>query len=367
MKVLLISDYGSPSVNGIALRVDNLVRELREKAVAVKFYGPKELRLADASLPSVPNIFSGEGRLSVAVTPSLCRDILSGEYDILHLVYPPCSVGAPLMALAKLRGMRIVCSHHVQLECYGKAYFSWPLRTVLRALAYATCLIPVATAADLVLAPDPENNDFRKILGVDVQRLETRFDIDSFPCCTRDRPKVLGYVGRLAPEKGLDKLIEMFLRAKLDYELHIIGDGPVAGDLRKRYAECGKVLFVGHVDRSELAGRYAGFAAHITCSTTETLGYTLLESMSCGTPILYPKCKLFKDLYGKSFPRQEHGSDANSLRTCVEYLEEHAQDLRERSRRFAQEFSSKSTVISKYAALLERRKRMTPRPGGSRG
>jgi glycosyltransferase involved in cell wall biosynthesis len=101
------------------------------------------------------------------------------------------------------------------------------------------------------------------------------------------------YVGRFAPEKSVETLIDAvaLLRSDgRDVSLDLVGAGPSLADLQSRTRElgvAGSVIFHGPI--SERALLYAMFdqaAVFVLPSLSEGLGCVLLEAMARGVPIV---------------------------------------------------------------------------------
>lgn len=108
------------------------------------------------------------------------------------------------------------------------------------------------------------------------------------------------YVGRLLPHKGINYLIEAFrLLNRPDYQLTIVGriySEAFYQDL-KQMAEGLAVEFIHNADEQKLLYEYRTAkvtilpSVHTTCygdytSVPELMGFTLLESQACGTPVI---------------------------------------------------------------------------------
>jgi glycosyltransferase involved in cell wall biosynthesis len=107
-----------------------------------------------------------------------------------------------------------------------------------------------------------------------------------------DRPTLL-YVGRVAHEKNIDFLLNMFayvLAAVPNALLMIAGEGPAREHLRalaKRLPNPEAVMFIGYLDReTELLDCYRAGDLFVFASRTETQGLVLLEAMAQGTPVV---------------------------------------------------------------------------------
>jgi glycosyltransferase involved in cell wall biosynthesis len=92
-------------------------------------------------------------------------------------------------------------------------------------------------------------------------------------------------VGRLSPEKGLDRLLELW-RDLPDLPLHVVGTGTpeVVRELRE-LAPSG-VVFRGHLTTTELADAYRGAAVAVFAPYGEEFGMAPLEAMASGVPVV---------------------------------------------------------------------------------
>lgn len=99
-------------------------------------------------------------------------------------------------------------------------------------------------------------------------------------------PTVL-YVGRLAPEKNLQTLVDALakLRGRRDVSLRFVGDGPLRAALAAEAERAGVRLELSPVvDHARLPQVYAAADVFVLPSLTEGHAKVLLEAMSCGLP-----------------------------------------------------------------------------------
>lgn len=100
------------------------------------------------------------------------------------------------------------------------------------------------------------------------------------------------FVGRMAPVKGLDVLLDAYAASRPDETgatLFLVGDGPLRQDLADRAARLGvedRVRFVGNVTHDELATWYQAADLTVLTSCSEGSPNVLLESIACGTPFI---------------------------------------------------------------------------------
>jgi len=100
------------------------------------------------------------------------------------------------------------------------------------------------------------------------------------------------YAGRLAVEKGADRLIEALALLPRDRDglrLELVGDGPLAAELRARAERLGvasRVTWSRAVERRELAPKY--LASHLVCvpSRSDALPTVALEAARAGRAVL---------------------------------------------------------------------------------
>ncbi|MBS1183316.1 MAG: pglJ [Proteobacteria bacterium] len=122
------------------------------------------------------------------------------------------------------------------------------------------------------------------------------------------RPPVVGAVGRLSPEKGMDVLIDAFARLETpDARLVIGGDGPERQRLVRQAADLGvsdRVRFLGRV--ASAAEVYGLSRVAAVPSRTEAFGMTTVEALSAGLRVVASDCEgsreILADRYGELVP-----------------------------------------------------------------
>ncbi|MBW4561271.1 MAG: glycosyltransferase family 4 protein [Mojavia pulchra JT2-VF2] len=126
-------------------------------------------------------------------------------------------------------------------------------------------------------------------------------DTDKFcPDAALKKEKNILYVGRILPHKGINYLIDAFrLLNRTDYKLKIVGrvySEKFYQDL-KQQADGLNVEFVHDADDQQLLHEYRTAmvtvlpSVHTSCygdytPVPELMGFTLLESQACGTPVI---------------------------------------------------------------------------------
>jgi glycosyltransferase involved in cell wall biosynthesis len=209
-----------------------------------------------------------------------------GPYDALVEVWN----GVPWMSPVWCRKPHITFLHHVHGPMWDQL-LPRPLAGIGRALEAQ--LAPPFYRRTLTLTPSDATRDDLLGLGFRPDRVvAVNNGVDPMFTAggTRSRtPLVLG-VGRLAPVKRHDELIEAAVTARRrvpDLQLMIIGDGPLLPALEARVAKHGAqdwITLTGRLSHAELVAEYQRAWLVSSASLAEGWGLTITEAAACGTP-----------------------------------------------------------------------------------
>lgn len=101
-------------------------------------------------------------------------------------------------------------------------------------------------------------------------------------------PFIFLYVGRMAPEKDLDILLDAMkkLPGNLNKLIHwvFVGEGPLLEEIRSK--KTGNMTFTGYLSGEPLAEVFASADLFIFPSSTETFGNVVLEAAASGLPTI---------------------------------------------------------------------------------
>ena len=100
---------------------------------------------------------------------------------------------------------------------------------------------------------------------------------------------VIGFLGRLVMEKGLDVFsdtIDQLKRRNVRHKVVVVGEGPARGWFETRLPDA---AFVGFQGGADLARAVASMDMLFNPSVTETFGNVTLEAMACGLPVVAAK------------------------------------------------------------------------------
>lgn len=103
------------------------------------------------------------------------------------------------------------------------------------------------------------------------------------------------HIGRLVPEKRQEDLFHAvrLLPDSLDFELNIIGEGPLRSHLDRVVKNLGlerKVFFQGEVGRSGVREAIRNSDFMVLSSNYENFPVSILEALACGKPVVATRC-----------------------------------------------------------------------------
>ena len=114
---------------------------------------------------------------------------------------------------------------------------------------------------------------------------------------------VIGYVGRLAPHKGVVALARAFrelARKHRDVQLLVVGDGPERADMEDILRPVKKrVRFTGYVPHDSVPDHYATADVMAYPTSYEPLGNVVLESMAAGRPLVASRTGGIPEIFDK--------------------------------------------------------------------
>jgi len=278
-------------MNGVTGSVLQILRHLELRGHDAHVIAPAArdmpVRMRDVRIEAIPSV-GLPGYRSVRVGAPSTRRIGAAldrfQPDVVHLA-SPFALGWRGALAAERLDLPTVAAYQTDVASYASRY-GIALTTALAERHIAR----VHRRATLTLAPSAESEAQLLRLGVDrLRRWGRGVDAERFRPERREeagehrRPRevVVGYVGRLAPEKQVEDL--RVLQDLPDVRLVIVGDGPSRARLE---ALLPGAEFRGHLGGLELARAMASFDVFVHPGESETFGQTLQEAHASGVPIV---------------------------------------------------------------------------------
>ena len=346
MRVLFCTDTYPPQVNGVsivtALMVGGLSRLGWQCAVVAPRYpaathaqwsgqaGPDEGPAELVTIPSVPMPRYPEVRLGLPWIGPVRQLVERFRPDLVHCA-TEFSIGRMGQSAAARSGVPMVSSYHTDFAQYADAYGApWLRRAVSAYLGRFHRRRRVYTPSSISRA------DVTALGANDVEVWGRGVDAELFHPRRRSAALraelgagnafVFLYVGRLAPEKRAEHVLQAF-RLAADalpagrVRLVMAGAGPREAELRA--AAPHGVTFLGFLDRqTRLPDLYASCDAFVFASVTETLGLVVLEAMASGIPVIAAPAGGVRDHLrneenGLTFPEGDVGGMARAMVALV--------------------------------------------------
>ncbi len=300
LRIVLYSGNYNYVRDGANQALNRLVAFLERQGCNVRVYSPTSDTPAfepAGTLVSVPSLSipgRDEYRVALGVPDRLKREIRDFAPDIIHLSAPDPAAHS-LKRLARELKVPVVASIHTRFETYLEYYgfgFARPLMEMMLRRFYA--------GLDEVFVTTPGfgemMRDARIIAnepavwsrGVDKARFnpQRRSSEWRWSLGIGDSEPVIGFVGRLVLEKGLETMAAAVAALKqraVPHRLVVVGDGPA----RERFETLAPdAIFTGFLDGTNLARAYASMDMLLNPSTTETFGNINLEAMASGLPVV---------------------------------------------------------------------------------
>jgi len=299
LRIALFSGNYNYVRDGANQALNRLVEYLLRKGAAVRIYSPT---VPDPAFPpngevvSVPSVSvprRAEYRAPVMLPPRAKRDIRRFRPNIFHVASPEL-LGHRAVTLARRMDVPVVASVHTRFETYFRYYgLAW-LEPVVEAMLrrfYRRCdaiFAPSESMAQL-LREQRMNYDVgiwsrgidRQIFNPGMRSLAWRRGIG-----IDDDVPVIGFVGRLVMEKGLDVFsdaIDHLERRQVRHQVLVIGEGPARGWFEQRLPQA---RFIGYQTGTDLGRAVASMDMLFNPSVTETFGNVTLEAMAVGIPVV---------------------------------------------------------------------------------
>ena len=289
VRVAVITESFLPHMNGVTGSVlqvrDHLERAGHDVFVVAPAVRRHALGMPGRSVPSIPLPSYPAVRVSAPPSATIARDLRRFGADVVHLA-SPFLLGWQGVIAAESQRTPSVAVYQTDVVAYTARY-GIPQATAL-AEGHVKRLHRRAT---LTLAPSEAARTQLEVLGVDRVALWGR-GVDGIRFSPSRRSEawrrrvaagetIVGYVGRLAPEKQVEDLAA--LAGIQGVRVVIVGDGPSRPSLERALPEA---VFLGHLQGDELATAMASFDVFVHPGESETFGQTIQEAQASGVPVV---------------------------------------------------------------------------------
>jgi phosphatidylinositol alpha 1,6-mannosyltransferase len=301
LRIALFSGNYNYIRDGANQALNRLVGSLLEQGAAVRVYSPTTDTPAFpptgdlVSIPSIPFPVPGrsEYRFPIKLSAGVREDLNRFRPNLIH-VSSPDFVGRRVVSYAHQHHIPVVASMHTRFESYLPYYkmgFLEPLFIATLRSFYRRCDAVVAPSASMARVMEAQG------MADHVSIWSRGIDRDRFNPARRDNAWrqslgiadsdiVIGFLGRVVMEKGLDVFCDSIAALKkraVAHKVLIIGDGPARDWLSKQLPEA---HFAGFQEGAALGRAVASMDVLFNPSITETFGNVTLEAMACAVPVV---------------------------------------------------------------------------------
>ena len=294
-RVAIVTESFLPQINGVTNSVVRVLETLKQQEIEAIVIAPtsgSELHLGFKvhTTSAIPLM-----QFPVAMPgPSISRFLEEFRPDVIH-VAAPFMIGAQAIAWGQKNGVPTVAIYQTDVAGYLERYNLAFAKPVMERLVGS-----IHQGATLNLAPTQEAANYLKSIGggkvevwgrgvdLDLFTPKNVDDVETQVIRSRIAPaenKVIGFVGRLAAEKQVHRMEELFGHPNTSFL--IVGDGPERARLEEKFAGF-PVTFTGALSGLELARHYAAMDVFVHFGTEETFGQTIQEAQATGLAVVAP-------------------------------------------------------------------------------
>jgi phosphatidylinositol alpha 1,6-mannosyltransferase len=255
--------------------------------------GPDGDRLDVVTVPSLSLPMYRSLRIARTGRRGIRRVLRSFAPDVIHLA-APVVFGDRVAKEAKRLGIPTVALFQTDLGGFARSYrglsvLAEPIWRWVRRV-HRRCALTLAPTA--IVADELDTRDFGPVAvwgrGVDLEQFNPRRRDTALRArwgLTDDGPGVaVGYVGRLAPEKRVERLAG--LGDLPGVQLVIVGDGPARERLTR---DLPTAHFTGMLTGDDLGQAVASLDVLVHTGEHETFCQTIQEAMAAGVPAVAPR------------------------------------------------------------------------------
>ncbi|PXX09210.1 glycosyltransferase family 4 protein [Mycolicibacterium moriokaense] len=306
MRVAIVAESFLPNVNGVTNSVLRVIEHLRRTGHEVMVIAPdtppgeppaekvhdgvRVHRVPSRMFPKITSLPLGVPR------PKMVGVLRGFDPDVVHLA-SPALLGYGGLQAARFLGIPTVAVFQTDIAGFAESYgmgvmtrAAWAWNRHLHKRADRTLAPSTAAMEDLAAHRIPRVYKWAR--GVDITGFApSARDEDLRRRWSPDGKPVVGFVGRLAPEKHVERLTVLAQRD--DLQVVIVGDGV---DQAKLESAMPSAVFTGALYGEQLATAYASMDVFVHAGEHETFCQAVQEAMASGLPVIAPNAGGPRDL-----------------------------------------------------------------------
>jgi 1,2-diacylglycerol 3-alpha-glucosyltransferase len=305
MRIGMMVDTYKPYVSGVTNHVDLHKRALESAGheVYVFTFGDEDYQDDDPRILRSPGVPLADTGFYLSLRYKTQHKRLLQTMDVVHVHHPFLS-GRLALNYCRSKRIPIVFTNHSRYDLLAQAYLPLMPDEVSHSLLQAY-MPDFCEAVDLVISP---SESMAKILreldvkshlevipnGVDLQKFHEAKPFPRSKFGFTDQDILLIYAGRIAPEKNLSFLLQVFsgiAQVIPNVYLLMVGGGKrnFEEEVQSLIAQLGigsRVHSTGMIAYDDIPSYLAMCDIFVTSSVAETFGMSTVEAMGVGLPIM---------------------------------------------------------------------------------
>jgi glycosyltransferase involved in cell wall biosynthesis len=325
MRIAFFTNCYKPLINGVVTSIVYLKEAYEKKGHQIYIFAPK----VEDYIDQEKNIFryrsinlTNKVKYPIAIPLSFKAKKVITEFnpDLIHIHHPFVLSSVAIM-YSKQLGIPKILTIHTQYDQY--AYYVAPLPQKLTQEVIKKIVSNLADKTDCIVTPSESMKALIKNYGMknrievipNAIKLSTFREKNELECLKiskrfnlKEDEKIILFVGRVATEKSIDKIIKALGIIKKHgiskTKLLIVGNGPARDELTHLVQALGveeEVIFCGEVNYEEIRYYYKIADVFTMASASESFGIVTIEALASGLPVLAVKAPGAMDILTDGF------------------------------------------------------------------
>ncbi len=387
MNILVMTNTYKPIVGGLERSIETFTQRYRAAGHRVLIVAPDfedaQKEPGVVRIPAIQKVRGTDFSVHLPIPGMLSETLKKFRPDIVHS-HQPFLLGETALRVAAQYDVPLVFTFHTLYERYTY-YMPGNLKKVQRFIISLST--GYANLCDYVFAPSRSVAQLlrRRKVMVPIEILPTGIDTDVFrksgtSGCRKkfhipEKAFVVGFVGRINPEKNIHFLVEAvkrFLKSNRHAHFFMVGKGSLVKETTQFFKAQGfknRFHYTGVLSGDDLVDAYRAMDVFVFASKTETQGMVLNEAMATEVPVIALAGPGVSDivtdgLNGYLLNTEDEDDFAGALNVYAALPLEERRIFCRNARHTALRFSLKTSVIKAleiYEELIQQKPRVLRR------
>ncbi len=343
MHIAFFTNSYHPVLNGVVRSVAAFREVLMQQGHIVFVFAQADSTYKDTEpfifrYPSLSLPLPGDISAAIPVSPFVDQLLPALKLDVIH-THHPILLGQTAARKAAELDLPLVFTFHTQYWEYTH-YVPFPQEAIqdfLKNAVHRWVREFMQKCQHIIIPSESMKEILIRNYGLEERYtvIPTGIDLEPYQCANWQSLRkeqgwedetVLISVGRLAPEKNWDTLLQAFAKVCSQYSnlrLVLIGDGPAKPALESLASELGiaeHVTFTGALPFKEVPCYLKAADAFTFASVTETQGLVTIEAMAAGLPVVAVDASGTRDIVDHGVQGYLVENNANALAEGIQNL-----------------------------------------------